>query len=194
LILVEIILLSGLLLAAIEVGRSNYDMPITVRDLREVPGCTLPCWNGLTPGETSIAHANRVLLDSGYTTEGLSATMRLDYTSASPLDCHIQLYTLGGNLTRIRLHQCLPAQLGDMMRLLGTPDGVMADRFAIAFRDGTVLVYAQRIICERRFTPGTFIGHIDLLSESQAVWSIYDWRGFIDLRNYMPRSNSTVQC
>lgn len=181
-------------MAGIEVGRNHYEMPITVRDLRESPGCTLPCWNGLTPGETSLAHANRVLLGSGYTTEGLSATMRLKYQPSSPFDCHIELYTLGGNLTRIRLDQCPPAQLGDLMHLLGTPDGVIADRFAIAFRGGKVLVYSQRIICERRFTPGTFIGHIDLLSESQAVWSIYEWRGFIDLRNYMPRSTTRVQC
>jgi hypothetical protein len=170
--------------------------------LGESPGCALPCWNNITPQETTIAHANRLISGAGYTNETSPTNIangRFLYSpviNGAALDftrCKVAIISENAAVIRIRLYDCPPMQLGDVLRYLGTPEGVIPDRFGLVFRAGQVIVYPQRVVCVRRFSPTMFVGVIEIRNEPLNT-SLYPWRGFIMLTGYMPRSEIGLAC
>jgi hypothetical protein len=184
----------GLIVGGVGIGQTDTTTVAIQRDLREFDDCTLPCWFGITPGVTTIPRANRMLMNANYTTEEIFTVGSQTYIPNDFRRCKVEIATHDAVVVRIRLYDCPPTRLGDLIRLVGQPNGVITDRYGLVFRGGTVIAYAQRIICEWRYTPEMFIGAIDLRPSGSPIGSVYAWRGFTDLRRYMPRATSRVQC
>lgn len=185
------------LLATIAVGSQFASRPLITADLRPAdPACALPCWNGITPGITTRTELVERLTALAYRPLAANpeGSQSLDYVPPDLTRCRVQAVLQDEVVIRIRLQACPPTRIGDLIRLAGSPDGVIADRFALVYQGGEVLVYANRIICERRFTPETFIGMIELRTLDAPLSAIYPWRGFIDLRGYMPRGTTVLEC
>ncbi|HEX2623159.1 MAG TPA: hypothetical protein VHL11_23525 [Phototrophicaceae bacterium] len=188
------LLAGGIALAGIMIGRAMYQSSLIAIDLHETPDCQYPCWMGITPGKTPFAAANDLILKAGYNQRQRPFSGPIEYTPLLAFTrCEVHLIVIDNIVVRLRLANCPPTRLGDLIQILGQPKGIIADRFAMVFSDGKLLVYAQRILCEQRFTPDTFIGMIDFLSDDQRVYSVYPWQGFVDLRRYMSR-NVSFQC
>lgn len=179
------------------IGQTTDTTPQIALELRELPGCEFPCWKNITPQQTSLARANRLISGAGYTNMTSPAGIadgRFLYSLPDTERCNIIVASEDAMVTRIRLNRCPPTRLGDLIRLLGEPEGLMTDRFGLLFQEGRVVVYAQRIICERRFTPHTFIGVIEIHNDAQSRYMVYPWRGFVDLQTYMTRSSIDLNC
>jgi hypothetical protein len=111
---------------------------------------------------------------------------RFFYDLSDVRSCKLAISSERARVSQIRLYDCPPTRIGDLIRYLGQPDGIVPDRFGLVFRGGKVMVYSQRIVCETRFTPNTFIGVIEMRNEPPPDY--YRWRGFINLQNYMRRN------
>jgi hypothetical protein len=186
-----------LTLAGIVVGQQTFQPPAIAHELRQSPDCAFPCWKNITPSHTSVAHANRLISGAGYineTSPAMIADGRFLYRLSDINRCKLVVVSEGATVTRLRLYDCPPTRLGDVMRYTGAPLGIIPDRFALVFQGGTIVVYAQRILCERRFTPDTFVGVIEIRNTPELEAQAYPWRGFIDLRGYMPRNDTGLRC
>jgi hypothetical protein len=177
------------MLVGIQIGQQTFEPPQIARELNEFEGCVFPCWKTITPNETTIAHANRLIQGAGYTNT-TSPTMIADgrffYNLPDIWRCKLAITSERARVSQIRLYDCPPTRIGDLIRYLGEPEGIVPDRFGLVFRGGKVMVYSQRIVCEERFTPNTFIGVIEMRNEPPSDY--YEWRGFINLQNYMQRN------
>ncbi|HEX2623158.1 MAG TPA: hypothetical protein VHL11_23520 [Phototrophicaceae bacterium] len=182
-------------LAGIVIGRAMYQSPIITIDLHETADCQYPCWMHIIPGKTSFIVANDLILQAGYNGGERPFNGEVKYTPPTLTRCEVRLFVLNDTVNRLRLINCQPTHLGDVIEILGQPEGVISDRFAMAFRGGKVLIYVQRILCEKRFAPDTLVGTIDFLNDTQPTYSIYPWQGFfVDLRRYMWRNSVSVEC
>ncbi len=84
-----------------------------------------PCWHGIVPEVTSLAEAERILLEAGY-----SADPTREQTYLRPGDqCPVVMNRDRVWVKRLILNlSCSPLQLGDMMASFGVPDGIGAWR------------------------------------------------------------------
>ncbi|MBC8098896.1 MAG: hypothetical protein H7Y11_05600 [Armatimonadetes bacterium] len=187
----------ALLLLGMALGRAADTLPAIALELRETPECRLPCWRGITPGVHTLAEAKVILTDAGYTvistiTGGASL---YQFGTQAYRRCEVAITTdTSGVVTSLQLDHCPPTRLGDVLRSLGQPEGVLADRFGLAFAESSIVVYAQRISCVRRYTLATFVESIKLRPANEVLSSVYPWRGLVDLRAYMPRQRVTLNC
>jgi hypothetical protein len=190
--ILSILLLGGTLLAA----QSTGTPPRIARDLREFPNCEFPCWFGIRPDETSIASANRILNEAGYllNTPPDSDGAFHYYQPPSPDRCAVQLDVRQTIVRRIRLEDCPPTRIGDLIRVLGTPTGVLIERSGLAFADGTVIAFMFPASCDQIYKPETFIQAVDARDADTLSSYLQPWRGFRDGRYYQPHPQASVGC
>jgi hypothetical protein len=176
--------------------RSASEPPLIAPDLEQFVGCELPCWNGIHPNETSIARANRILGEAGYTLEAPANTDVVFYRYQPPIPqtCAVQLDVRDTIVRRIRLEQCPPTRIGDLIRVLGAPSGVLVERSGLAFADGIAIAFLFPGPCDRIYKPDAFVGTIDLRTEDVLRDYLQPWRGFLDGQYYLPNPQMSIGC
>lgn len=186
------LLMTVTLLAA----QSSAEPPLIAADLRQFEDCQFPCWNGIQPDEMPIVRANRILTEAGYLldTPADSDGAFYYYRPPSPDRCAVQLDVRETIVRRIQLEDCPPTRLGDVIRVLGHPAGVLAERSGVAFGDSSLIVFMPPVLCEQVYKPDAFILSIDLRNAIMLSDYLQPWRGFYDGRYYQPHPQASVQC
>lgn len=193
------IFLSTLLLSAVlytlvmlskELGTVVNPLPSALRGL---DNCQLPCWMDITPYRTSVESANVTLAAMGYTVA--EEYRRYSFVKYAPsnaeTDCIVSLGYARTRISTIALSDCKDVRLGDVLLILGIPEGISASATALSFRNDTVNVTIRENTCERWFSPFSQIRSIymDIPRRRTEITGLrpadrLTWRGFIPRTHY----------
>lgn len=188
----SVLLTGGTIFAA----RSSSTPPLIAPDLRQFPDCQFPCWNGIHPDETPVVRANRILTEAGYLldTPPDSDGAFYYYRAPSLERCAVQLDVRETIVRRIRLEDCPPTRIGDLIRVLENPTAVLIERSGLAFGDGSVIAFLLPELCAQMYKPETFVGTIDFRSAETLRSYLQPWRGFLNGQSYQPHPQMSVGC
>ncbi len=186
------LLLTGTLLAV----QSRAEPPTIAADLREFTACQFPCWFGIQPDEMPIVRAHRILTEAGYLLDAPADSDGVFYYYRPPAAerCAVQLDVRETIVRRIQLETCPPTRLGDVIRVLGQPMGVLAERNGLAFGDGSVIVFMPPVACRDLYQPEALILSIDFRSADLLSGYLKPWHGFYDGQYYQPHPQAGVHC
>jgi hypothetical protein len=186
------LLTGGTILAA----RSTSTPPVIAPDLRQFSECQFPCWNGIRPDETPVVRANRILTEAGYLLETPPDTdgAFYYYRAPSPDRCAVQLDVRQTIVQRIRLEDCPPTRIGDLIRVLGNPTAVLIERSGLAFGDGSAIAFLFPVPCAELYQPETFVDTLDLRSADTLRSYLQPWRGFLNGEAYQPHPQMSIGC
>ena len=188
---------TGAILLAVLLGSLRWP-PIALRGLDD---CHLPCWNEITPQQTTPDNASISLVHSGYTVESVNHHWR--YMTLQPPDptaCKINL-TYSRLVLVTELNDCGDVSLGDVMTILGAPQGVLPyglfDTFV--FRDGTVVVHTRKFRCDSGSSLHDTIVYIRLRDEpvqtpQVSTLNALPWRGFVSRGQYQQLYPGAMGC
>lgn len=133
-----LVLLSALSIAAAKAMGGVFMVPPPAFD--GLDDCNLPCWQQIRPRSTPVEMADLMLTAAGYQRIELLArfrTMAYRHQFDSRV-CTVGLAYSGGIVTTITLDRC-SARLGDLMAIVGPPDGILFTGRAVSFRNGRVI-------------------------------------------------------
>jgi hypothetical protein len=179
--------LTLLMLASQRVGRALAAPPSAIADL---DACTLPCWRGITPRETTMYAAAQSL--RGYTlVPGVAeGHWGMSFYRGPVGECSVVLGNSRGSVAALSLTGCGDAvRLGDVMPQLGVPDGRVGWN-TLMFRGGQVFVTLAGDVCDERLTPHSVVQGIFIVAQDRSgrglfvrqfapeTTQIYDWVGF----------------
>jgi hypothetical protein len=187
--------ISLLLFASQGVGRALPGIPAAIADLDT---CVLPCWRGITPRETTMRAAAQALAGYVLTTGVAEDHFNMKFYRA-PLgsgECSVVLGNSRGSVAAVSLTHCGEnALLGDVMRLLGDPDGMVGWN-TLRFRGGQVFVTVAGDVCHERMTPHSRVQGIFIVSHDRTgrglfvrqfapeTIRLYGWAGFASRAHY----------
>lgn len=173
--------------------------------LQMTEDCHLPCWNGITPGETQVKDADVILIGLGYVQLDSNLTSipgTLAYRNLSTAVCEVGLGRVrqfSPIVSEITLHICEGALLGHLVEDVGRPDGFIPLVSMISYGDGEVLAVLRSEICDTHLSPHNpllFISlsrrvvatnaviRAELATEEKSTSTMLPWRGFIPLWRY----------
>lgn len=100
------------------------------RTLQEFSACSVPCWNGITPQETSLDAADAILSQVGFIKRSdplYQAFEPTAYYYRPPADysCTVALLRKQDVVTAIILTECDSVLLGDVIAVLGHPQAIV---------------------------------------------------------------------
>jgi hypothetical protein len=141
-----------LALNAVQVGASIGAPPSTLAGLDD---CVLPCWRNIIPRTTPLETAEAILLDAGY--QQMQSSERYDVIVYSPPQetqaCNVGIYYNRVTVVTVTLSRCQGLRLGDLLAILGSPEGILRNGRALTFRAGTVIASTMQQTCEDWFSP-----------------------------------------
>jgi hypothetical protein len=180
--------------ASISAGAALGTLPPAIADLDD---CTLPCWRTITPRSITMIDAATLLMRYGYTLQHVDDHNSFRaYLAPSPAQCSVLLGNSRGAVAAISLYACQGILLGDLMTLLGTPEGVIGWS-TLTFRDAHIFVTIAGDVCDQPVSPlspvqSIFIVGADRSGRGQFVrqfapqtTQVRAWNGFTSrLRQY----------
>lgn len=158
------------------------------------PFCQLPCWQGINPGRTRIDPANQIMLNLGYNAEtAMNNRIRLRYPPLNTSPCSIQLEHREAVVTET-IFSCFDLRLGDVLLLLGQPEGFMPGDMLFYFGAGDVTARLTIDGCASRMSPFAAVREMRLHPGPDAtrIGRMVHWRGFAPVRDYLQRSPVTL--
>ena len=191
---------AGVILVSVLLG--SLGTPPTA--LYGLDDCGLPCWNGITPGQNNVDRAIYRLSRAGYVIETNPLRWRyMTFRSTNPADCMVTI-TYDSLVYLTDLSDCPGLSLGDVMTILGQPDGVVpAFQYdALVYRGGRVAVVVRRERCQTAISPYTAVDSIQLRaqrlnranSEQVSPANPLPWRGFVRPGYYGLPESSAQDC
>ncbi len=196
-------LLSTLLVGfGVAAGAALRSPPAAVADL---DACALPCWRGIVPRETDMRQAEASLHGAGFTLEDVVEHFNfVAYRPPDATQCALRLGYSGGKVATIALTQC-GVRLGDVMRLLGAPDGRVGWN-TLAFRGAQVFVTVEAHLCHESVSPLSPVTSIFLASRQRVGRGlmlqqfapeqtiVYPWRGFVSRGHHFLQAPELAVC
>jgi hypothetical protein len=191
---------STLLAAGMRAGAAWGRAPASVADLDR---CPLPCWRGITSGETTLEMARALLHERGYGQRPVSRffTNPITFERAGSDECLVRIAYGFGIVADVVLHDCPDVRIGDVMAALGEPDGYVAPHI-LSFRSATVFVeIVGRRSCNTPFSPRTRVENIFIMPASYPINTITQvadlgrlnrWQGFMSGAHYLARERPGV--
>jgi hypothetical protein len=179
----------------IRIGAVSSPLSSLVADL---DACPLPCWRGITPRETTLAEAQNLLEIAGYERQPTNRFFEnpVVFTASPTSDCVVRLVYNQQMVEDIVLTRCPQLRIGDVMTILGEPDGFVAANI-LSFRRATVFVeIVGRRTCATPFSPRTLVENIFVMavdfpvnSRTQSVdlSRLKPWLGFMRGAHYIAR-------
>lgn len=180
-------LLSAASLGAIGAGSIVAPPPA----LEGLDACELPCWYRIIPRTSELEHADIILLELGYTDRTILSRNRVAvYKMPDGQRCDVGMNFGGGTIITVVLTQCPNVRLGDVLAILGQPEGIMRQGLALSFRRGNVIVAMRGGTCRAWFNLYTPVSAIYLSRPGQPprrnpadftpaqAQSAFAWRGF----------------
>lgn len=192
--------LSVLLALGMHAGAAWVPAPASVADLDR---CPLPCWRGITSGETTLDAARALLSGRGYQQRPVSRffTNPITFELSGSDECLVRIAYGFGIVADVVLHACPGVSIGDVMAALGEPDGFVAPHI-LSFRGATVFVeIVGRRSCDTIFTPRTLVENIFIMPASYPINTITQvadlgrldrWQGFMAGAHYLARERPGV--
>jgi len=159
--------------------------------LRDIDACTLPCWNGIMPGDTEVSEAVRLLAQHYHIQEYAYGTIT-DEISFAPKNgearCSGRFRYSQSRVTRLVLQDCGEVQVGDVVNAVGKIDGLWVDPINISlpwgltFRSSSVRIIPVNSV---DLTPRSRNFYIALNPRSHGGW--LPWDGFMSRKHYCGR-------
>jgi hypothetical protein len=180
------------------VGRAIGQPPHAIGDMGD---CGLPCWRAITPRVSQEAAAEAVLRERGYR-EVAAIRMRLSvgvFIPEASADCAARLSYRAGIVADIALTGCPDVRLGDLMAVLGAPDGLIAGNI-LSFSGGTLFAAVRASPCEGGLSPfddveNIFIAYYNAASGPERVLAnLHTWHGFASTARYQRLEPNLLQC
>jgi hypothetical protein len=184
-------LFSVTILLATSAG-SHRSLPEALNGFDE---CHLPCWNQITPEQTTTDIASILLAEAGYEIRVNNPHWRyMVFAPPVKMTCNVAL-TYETLVRMTELNECTGLTLGDITAILGAPQQVVPSAMydSFIFRDGTVTVLTRRIRCSTGLSPHAVVMSIHLRAssrgqpESESPRHALPWRGFVPLWHYDKR-------
>lgn len=192
--------------AALALGAAINTPPLP---LESFAACAPPCWRGITPRETAHRVAIYTLEAEGYTSQPVrrSQFFQTFVPSNGRRQCRVGINFTSGLVITIQLSACFQVTLGDMIALLGEPDGIMRSGAALTFLDGQVIVSTELYNeCDEWLTPHRSVMTIFLntpgtparrsmtdygVTEAQQA---FPWQGFATRARYQQTNAAFPPC
>ncbi len=173
--------------------------------LQMTEDCHLPCWNGITPGETKVQDADVILRDLGYAQLDSNLTSipgTLAYRNSQVAVCEVGLARVrqfSPTVSEITLHVCDGALLGHLVEDMGRPDGFIPLVSMVSYANGEVLAVLRSEICDTHLSPHNpllfislsrravatnSVARAELATEENSTSTLLPWRGYIPLWRY----------
>jgi len=181
-----------MLFAALALAVSHLAVPPSSTVLVQTAGCHLPCWNGITPGETTFNQALRILETQGYQKRASPDDLNLpgQYFYVAPQQtsiCQVGLTNTRAAEAVVRevsLWFCQPQALGDLMLLMDLPDSILPLTSLLAYPEGRVVFVLGEPFCDKWLSPQSIIRSISLSDDDFNQPLFYQaikqpWRGFL---------------
>lgn len=127
--------------AALAAGAVISTVPLP---LASFSACAPPCWQHITPRDTPRRVAVYTLEAEGYTSQPVRRTQFFQtfVPSDARHQCRVGINFTSGEVITVQLSACRNVTIGDMMLMLGEPDGIMRSGAALTFLGGQVIVSA----------------------------------------------------
>lgn len=166
-------------------------------------GCGLPCWNQIVPRQTSFDAARAILDKADYNATNWGQTYRFE-PADSDSACQVWLKIADSKVNVTSLVECPDVRLGDLLAILGKPDGILRSLSGLVFRDGQILVLVHEFACDEWFTPETNIRmvyfaddeamHVHNQQTTDPIYQSFDWRGFASRAYYRAHEADFPAC
>lgn len=179
--------------------------------------CTLPCWNGIRPGETTLIEADAILRNLGYKLVGPDASVATtnNYESIQPAPiCQVGLgraRILSARISEITLQFCKDTALGHLNELVERPESFIPYVSMLSYHKGEVIVILRSEICRTPLTPHNPILFIsltqptaqtpannaisaELATQREENSTLLPWQGFLPLWRYDQLYPGRVVC
>ncbi len=130
--IMTLILFGGLTLTAVRIGSQQPTQEGLDGFREDCAGRAQPCWNGIVPGQTSLADAQQLIPWNQTASESSAAETRyyLDFPNA-PSICRVIVDALANIISWVEIEYCdsTPMHIGDVVAALGLPARILgADR------------------------------------------------------------------
>ena len=150
--------------------------------LAEFDGCSLPCWQGIIPGVTSSYDANNILIQNGYRVrdDKFQPYIIMYRAPGGRLLCEISMFYRDELVDLVEMKSCGDMYLGDLMTVLGSPQGIFFGR------GRGVLSYAEdsvRIASFNWTTPFSRVSSVTIYRQDNQA-RIWPWHGFVPRWRY----------
>lgn len=186
----------GIAVGAPEVSLLNESFLVDDSLLNGEP-CAAPCWQGITPGETSLADALTIVQQlEGLTVVNSSDTVFV-FASASGAPC-CQISSQGGELVATMLFQHAPhITVGELIAAHGEPSFVTGQPFSASenalilnYPDIPMLLYtmvagADGQLSEESPIVSAIYGTAEVFAAAFAATPFDDWKGYLSYSEYM---------
>jgi hypothetical protein len=130
--------------------------------LANIDSCTLPCWNDITPGVTTLDQATAILDRSGYRKrEGVLRTYEfIYYAPQGSGGCNVLLGFSERKsppiIMYMNLMSCPESRMGDLAGMLGRPEGMVMEwqwGWGPTYRQNSVRVMSRQALFSSRWSP-----------------------------------------
>ena len=157
----------------------------------------------ITSGETTLEAAQALLFARGYQQRPVNRffTHPLTYALDGSGECLVRIAYGFGIVADVTLNACPEVVIGDVMVVLGEPDGFVAPHI-LSFRGATVFVeIVGRRSCDTPFSPRTQVENIFIMPASYPINTITQvadlgrldsWQGFMSGAHYLARERPGV--
>lgn len=178
-------------LAARAFGSSQPFNP-TMREFAD--GCAeQPCWQGVVPGETTLAEAKNLLVGKGY--KVLSVTSVQLAVSKPNEACQQSLTLSGGIIRQINLTFCQPMRLGDFMGQNRHPDTVMLDPLSIWYQGQMQILFVPQFASWDTLSYFTPLREVILFpADSPLPYQRAAWLDLLTQRKYCQLKGLQYHC
>jgi hypothetical protein len=161
-------------------------------ELSAAGGCRLPCWNGITPGQTSYNQAVDILETLGYqprrSGEDGAFPRQNTYQATTPaLICKVGLSRsrqFSRRVSEMTLAVCGSLPVGSIIDAIGPPRAIIP-YISILDYSSTYIIMRPRM-CQITLTPHHEVMFISVSEDatSELANSELPWRGFLPLWRY----------
>lgn len=166
----------------------------TLPPLANLDACALPCWNGITPGITSLREARALLLDQGYAIYDRSMFRgRIEYRPPAGSNwCSAVLGSFDDTIVGyLHLIKCGDSRMGDIAGLLNRAEGTTS-----GYLLGWGPTYRQRSVTLLAFGRSNLSPHSQdffVLLTAPSDATLFPWFGFMSWQQYCLREPSACR-
>jgi hypothetical protein len=190
---------TALTVSALQVGVSQPPPGALVG----LDACKLPCWNDIVPRQTPFDTAQALLTEAGYHVRGRGQLFTFE--PGQTVDgCQVWLNTGGGYVTVTSLVSCPGVRLGDLLAILGKPEGILRSASGLVFREGQIVIMVRMLPCDEWFSPQSSIHSIYFVDReamrirnelaTDPIFQSFHWRGFASAEFYHAQDETFPIC
>jgi len=156
------------------------------------------------PRQTSLEVAKTMLTEAGYQLDAHGQDLLIFKPPTVTHTCPIWLSSGSGFVKVISLVDCPGVRLGDLLAILGMPEGILQPATGLMFREGNVVVMVRSLPCDPWFSPQSSILSIYFVDRNLAsarnqiaddpIFDSLQWLGFASQGFYLQHNEPFPAC